>query len=368
MLSSSSQVYGVFIVRREWRAVKPLFGLDLRGFRVDSPAPPLDNRAVATDPVHELITSIRTRVEAELNAHAPALAARYEQTLAEARKAAEAEADHRWSQLLDTHKAQARQELQAAVSEARAEGQQDHALLDGFREIDAVRSLSAVLTAVVQAAGARSSRARLFVGAELEPWNTDRTEAALPEALLPSLHEAAATGRVVRHAGQGIAVPLVLEGTAVAVLHAEAEHQTPAWVETIELLVRYGAAHVGYLTALRTAQAQRWLGSPGQRGDGASHARAPEAARGIGSAVEEDTVQSAKRYARLLVSEIKLYNEAAVREGREQRDLARRLAPDIERARRLYEERVPASVVDRAQHFQHELVQTLAGGDPALLG
>ena len=81
---------------------------------------------------------------------------------------------------------------------------------------------------------------------------------------------------------------------------------------------------------------------------------------------EEDS--SARRYARLLVSEIKLYNEAAVRTGREKRDLLSRLGPEIERARRLYEERVSPAVGARAAYFQQELVHTLADGDSALLG
>jgi hypothetical protein len=69
-----------------------------------------------------------------------------------------------------------------------------------------------------------------------------------------------------------------------------------------------------------------------------------------------------------LVSEIKLYNEAAVRTGREKRDLLSRLRPEIERARRLYEERVSPSIAARGAYFQQELVHTLADGDQALLG
>jgi hypothetical protein len=54
--------------------------------------------------------------------------------------------------------------------------------------------------------------------------------------------------------------------------------------------------------------------------------------------------------------------------GREKCDLLHRLRAEIERSRRLYEERVPPSVTARASYFQQELIQTLAGGDPALLG
>jgi hypothetical protein len=57
-----------------------------------------------------------------------------------------------------------------------------------------------------------------------------------------------------------------------------------------------------------------------------------------------------------------------VRAGRQQRDLMQRLRAEIDRALRLYEERVPPAVGGRHVYFQQELVQTLADGDAALLG
>src|SRR5207253_10988363 len=47
----------------------------------------------------------------------------------------------------------------------------------------------------------------------------------------------------------------------------------------------------------------------------------------------------ARRFARLLVSEIKLYNEAKVEQGRKNRDLYERLKEDIDRSRQMYDER-----------------------------
>jgi hypothetical protein len=87
---------------------------------------------------------------------------------------------------------------------------------------------------------------------------------------------------------------------------------------------------------------------------------------GTGSSVDDEDVQSARRYAKLLVSEIKLYNEGAVRVGRERRDLRSRLGDEIDRARRLYDQRVPQSLHGRDAYFQQELVQTLAEGDQSL--
>jgi hypothetical protein len=78
--------------------------------------------------------------------------------------------------------------------------------------------------------------------------------------------------------------------------------------------------------------------------------------------------EDAKRFARLVVSEIKLYNEAKVNEGRRNRDIYERLKEDIERGRAMYAERVPPHVRDATNYFYDELVRILAGGDQNALG
>ena len=76
----------------------------------------------------------------------------------------------------------------------------------------------------------------------------------------------------------------------------------------------------------------------------------------------------ARRFARLLVSEIKLYNEQKVSEGRNQSDIYDRLREDIDRSRQMYDKRVAPPVAARHDYFHQELVNTLAEGDPAKLG
>jgi hypothetical protein len=76
----------------------------------------------------------------------------------------------------------------------------------------------------------------------------------------------------------------------------------------------------------------------------------------------------ARRFARLLVSEIKLYNEQKVSEGRNQGDIYERLREDIDRSRQMYDKRVAPPVAARHDYFHHELVNTLAEGDAAKLG
>ena len=83
---------------------------------------------------------------------------------------------------------------------------------------------------------------------------------------------------------------------------------------------------------------------------------------------EQKAHEDAKRFARLVVSEIKLYNEPKVAEGRRSRDLYERLKEDVERGRAMYNDRVPAHVRDHTNYFFDELVRILAGGDVGALG
>ncbi len=79
-------------------------------------------------------------------------------------------------------------------------------------------------------------------------------------------------------------------------------------------------------------------------------------------------IEDARRIARLLVSEIKLYNERKVAEGRVACDLYERLKDDIERSRQVYAERTPEHVRATSDFFQEELVKILAEGKPEVLG
>jgi hypothetical protein len=76
----------------------------------------------------------------------------------------------------------------------------------------------------------------------------------------------------------------------------------------------------------------------------------------------------ARRFARLLVSEIKLYNEQKVKEGRESSDLYERLKEAIDRSREMYDKRVQPPVAAKFDYFHYELVNTLAEGDDNKLG
>jgi len=76
----------------------------------------------------------------------------------------------------------------------------------------------------------------------------------------------------------------------------------------------------------------------------------------------------ARRFARLLVSEIKLYNKGKVEEARQEGNLYERLREDIDRSRQMYDKRVAPPVAARYDYFHQELVNTLADGDSSKLG
>jgi hypothetical protein len=83
--------------------------------------------------------------------------------------------------------------------------------------------------------------------------------------------------------------------------------------------------------------------------------------------VVDEVHEKAARFARLLVDEIKLYNQSKVAEGRANGDLYRRLREDIEKSRAAYQKRYGESVKD-TDYFTRELLRILADNNRALMG
>jgi hypothetical protein len=86
------------------------------------------------------------------------------------------------------------------------------------------------------------------------------------------------------------------------------------------------------------------------------------------SAGTEALHEEARRLARLLVTEIKLYNEELVEEGRQAGDVYSRLREDIDRSRQIFDDRIDSEVRSEKNYFREALVRILAGGDPSVLG
>jgi len=277
-------------------------------------------------------------------------------------------------------------------------------LLQGIRSIDAAETLRAALDALGDAVARDTMRSLVLVrrGAELRGWRVSGFSADAPGAaeLSVPIAGAGALGSVVdagepvpvhpevfgRHTAPalafahlpesrvGLAVPVRVAGDVVAVVYADdgdrSDRAVPgAWPEVLEILARHASRRLEGLVAVRSALAAREARRSGTASPAPAWSPDPSLGWPDGAPVADaQAVASAQRYARLLVSEIKLYNETALREGRLERKIRTRLHAEIARARRMYEERAAPSLRGGADYFEHELVQTLADGNPELLG
>lgn len=160
-----------------------------------------------------------------------------------------------------------------------------------------------------------------------------------------------------------LVLPLVVKDKVAALIYADAG-SVPGGVldgSALNILNRWAALWIE-LTALRKA------GQPSATEEPAPVA-VPVAPAATPAAAKEDEVhRKARRFAKLLVEEIKLYNQAKVLEGKSNRDLYDRLREDIEKSRSTYQKRYGESPVASADYFNQELVRILADDDASLMG
>jgi flagellar biosynthesis/type III secretory pathway protein FliH len=220
-------------------------------------------------------------------------------------------------------------------------------LLDAVRSIAAARTLSDVFDRLAAGAAREVPGAAVFLvdGSQTRPWRDHTVK--MPAAGLEVIQGGV---RVTR--SDHDALPITVGGQVVAILGARSSLRGVV----LEVLARHAGRCLEAITAFKTAR----LLTAYPEGDAAG-SRAGES-----PAIVDDLV-GARRYARLLVSEIKLYHEADVAAGQRLRDLSTRLGGEIARARALYEQRVPHQTRETGDVFHDELVRTLANGDASLL-
>jgi hypothetical protein len=282
----------------------------------------------------------------------------------------------------------ARRAAEAALGEARAQMQTAdltarERLLAAIRTMDRARSLTEIFDALSIGAEREAARTAVLLVRDgtLRSWRFSGFDSSLDQSsdAEVALDRAAVIGEAIQTlaaasadgAGSApfelpsgrmrVAVPVAISGQVVAVVYADegpdpdAERSpAPGWPAAIEILARHAARSLEALTAFKTARA-------------VSDRAGAQPVSSLAAGDRSDADEAARRYARLLVSEIKLYHEPDVVAGQRDRDLAVRLGGEIERARALYEARVPAAVRLRTDFFEAELVRTLANGDPSLL-
>jgi hypothetical protein len=343
--------------------------------------------------IDDAVTRARTQIERDA-------AARLREEIAAAETRGHDRAEAHAREALDKWEQRARDLVAAGVAASRehfrsADLAASERLIDAVRALDRARTLGDVLETLVARAGREAARAGvlLVAGGELRGWRfigfgpafdaastivvplaesgiiaeAIRTDAAISSD--PSGRVAAPAFAALAGGRESLAVPVTMSGEVIAVLYAdqgkvdEADQRPPAiaWPAAIEVMARHAARCLEAATAIK---AMRVLA---ERPDLAVRRASPDDVD-VSEASQNDEEESARRYARLLVSEIKLYHEGEVVTGRHEHDLATRLGTEIARARGSYEQRVPASLRATGDFFHEEVVRTLANGDRRLLG
>ncbi len=165
--------------------------------------------------------------------------------------------------------------------------------------------------------------------------------------------------------GRCTVLPLVVKDKVAALLYVDSGSVASGTVDTAPLssLIRFAGVWLE-LSALRRSERV-----PGEEPQ-SEPASAPVTTAAPEKPAEDDseTGKKARRFAKLLVEEIKLYNQAKVNEGRQNSDLYERLKEDIEKSRATYEKRYGQSVAASSEYFNQELVRILADNDIKLMG
>lgn len=163
---------------------------------------------------------------------------------------------------------------------------------------------------------------------------------------------------------EAIVLPLVVKDKVAAIIYADGGIAEGGKLDAsgLQALMRFAGLWLE-LSALRKAGGAATAEEASQ-----PVASSSSAAASASPASEDEIHKKAKRFAKLLVEEIKLYNQGKVDEGRQRKDLYDRLKVDIEKSRATYDKRYAESAVAAADYFNQELVRILADNDASLMG
>ena len=170
--------------------------------------------------------------------------------------------------------------------------------------------------------------------------------------------------------GQCLVLPLVVKDKVAAMIYADAGTVPGGTLDSsgLQALTRFAAIWLE-LAALRKAGGSAATEDIAQPQPAAAMAAsAPASAPAAAGSEEDELHKKARRFAKLLVEEIKLYNQPRVEEGRQHKDLYERLKVDIEKSRSTYDKRYAESAVASSDYFTQELIRILADNDASLMG
>ena len=192
--------------------------------------------------------------------------------------------------------------------------------------------------------------------------------------------------------GNALVLPLVVKDKVAAFVYADAGMDPHSKIDAsaLQVLVRDAGLWLELLALRKSGGAAAAAEAPAPAAEPepepAPVAAAPEPEReSVAAAVaavvptmpsmmaaippqDEEIHKKARRFAKLLVDEIRLYNQAKVQEGRANKDIYDRLREDIDKSRATYEKRYGSTPAASADYFTQEVVRILADNDRSLMG
>jgi hypothetical protein len=188
--------------------------------------------------------------------------------------------------------------------------------------------------------------------------------------------------------GNALVLPLVVRDKVAAFIYADAGMEAGSKIDpsALTLLVRDAGLWLELLTLRKSggapaAEAEAPSAPPPAGEEQEEEPPAKPAAKAAAAAAptpaeekvkiepgDEEVHKKAKRFAKLLVDEIKLYNQGKVQEGRQNRDIYDRLKEDIDKSRATYEKRYGSTPAASGDYFMSEVVRILADNDSDLMG
>ncbi|HTM39220.1 MAG TPA: hypothetical protein VL156_20915 [Terriglobales bacterium] len=310
------------------------------------------------------------------------------------------------------------QQIQPALGKGGQPGGSNAALQKAITTIQAGSSQKEILRALLESTILYSGRAAIFVikNGVASGWqgtgfgNSDVKDFTLgmeSKLVAESMQSRAAERGVIadfdpafvrkfgKPSGDSVVVlPLLLKDKISALIYADQGDGSSLDAAALDVLVRATSSWLEVVSQRKQAHkesaephetahsspsndpfaAHAPLHAPGAQGAPAAAAAMSAAAAWGGGAVsapageDDDLHRKAQRFARLLMDEIKLYNQAKVAEGRKNRDLYDRLKEDIEKSRATYQKRYGNTAAASADYFNQELIRSLAEDDVSLMG
>ncbi|MGH9580963.1 MAG: hypothetical protein ACRD2R_08215, partial [Terriglobales bacterium] len=180
--------------------------------------------------------------------------------------------------------------------------------------------------------------------------------------------------------GNAVVLPLVVKEKVAALLYADAGTASDGTIDTsaLHVLARSAGQWLELISLRKSGGAAPAEAAPPaeERVEEAAPppppvarpAAKPEAEEAELSPEEQQLHKKARRKAKVLVEEIKLYNQEKVKEGRKAKDLYERLREDIDKSRAEYDKHFGKTSAAGADYFVKELIRILAENDEAALG